>query len=374
MQRSRQLLALIVAAVLSVGLAASVDATPASPARSFTIVATGDMLLHERLWNQARQDATHTGAPEMDFVPLIAAVQPYVSNADLGLCHLETPLAPLAGPYEGYPLFSAPPQIATALATVGYDACSTASNHTFDKGAAGVQRTLDTLDSVGIAHAGSARTPEEALTTTVLDVAGVKVALLSYTYGFNGIPYPNGESWRADVIDAPRILTDARTAKQAGAEVVVVSMHWGTEYEQTPNAQQLELAPPLAQSKDIDLVIGHHAHVVQPVEKIDDTWVAYGLGNLVAAHRTPGEARSEGLLVRFRFAEQPDGRFVTSSAEYLPLLITDAFPVRVLAVAAALSTGQHGTSSAARLQEALDRTTSVVESRGGPAGGLVRIG
>ena len=143
---------------------------------------------------------------------------------------------------------------------------------------------------------------------------------------------------------------------------------------QPPGQDSGRLAPPLAQSKDIDLVIGHHAHVVQPVEKIDDTWVAYGLGNLVAAHRTPGEARSEGLIVRFRFAEQPDGRFVTSSAEYLPLLITDAFPVRVLAVPAALSTGQHGTSSAARLQEALDRTTSVVESRGGPAAGLVRIG
>jgi poly-gamma-glutamate capsule biosynthesis protein CapA/YwtB (metallophosphatase superfamily) len=370
MHRLRRLFVAIVAAVVALGIAAPADATP----RSLTIVATGDMLLHQRLWNQARQDAARTGASEMDFVPLIAAVQPYVSSADLGLCHLETPLAPPGGPYEGYPLFSVPPQIASALATVGYDACSTASNHTFDQGATGVQRTLDTLDGLGIAHAGSARTPEEAVTPTVLAVAGVKVALLSYTYGFNGIPYPNGESWRADVIDAPTILTDARNAKQAGAEVVVVSMHWGTEYEQTPNAQQLELAPLLAQSKDIDLVIGHHAHVVQPIEKIDDTWVAYGLGNLVAAHRTPGEARSEGLLVRFRFAEQPDGRFAASNAEYLPLLITDAFPVRVLDVPAALSTGQFGTSSATRLQEALDRTTTVVESRNGPAAGLVRMG
>lgn len=370
MHRLGRLFAAIVAVVVALGIAAPADAAP----RSFTIVATGDVLLHQRLWNQARQDAAQTGAPEMDFAPLIAAVQPYVSSADVALCHLETPLAPPGGPYEGYPLFSAPPQIATALATVGYDACSTASNHTFDKGAAGVQRTLDTLDTAGIAHAGSARTPEEAGRATVLDVSGVNVALLSYTYGFNGIRYPNGETWRGNVIDPPKILADARNAKQIGAEVVVVAMHWGTEYQQMPNTQQLELAPVLAQSPDVDLVIGHHAHVVQPVEKIDDTWVAYGLGNLVAAHRTPGDARSEGLLVRFRFAEQPNGRFAATSAEYLPLLITDAIPVRVLDVPTALSTGQHGTSTAARLQEALNRTSSIVESRGGPAAGLVRMG
>jgi Bacterial capsule synthesis protein PGA_cap len=352
--------------------APAAEPTPAQ--RTFTIVATGDMLLHQRLWNQARHDAAQTGAPEMDYSPLIASVQPYVASADLGLCHLETPLAPPGGPYEGYPVFSVPPQIVTALDSVGYDACSTASNHTFDKGAVGVQRTLDTLDSVGIAHAGSARTPEEAAHPTVLDVAGVKVALLSYTYGFNGIPYPNGETWRANLIDPAAILATARSAKQAGAEVVAVSMHWGTEYQQNPNAQQLEVAPVLAQSPDIDVVIGHHAHVVQPVEKIGDTWVAYGLGNLVAAHRTPGDARSEGLLVRFRFTEQPDGRFLATAAEYLPLLITDTFPVRVIDVPATLASGQYGASSVERLQEALSRTTSVVESRGGAAAGLVRIG
>jgi hypothetical protein len=347
---------------------------PVAPPRAFSITATGDMLLHERLWNQAKRDAAQTGASDMDYVPLIAAVQPYVAGTDVGLCHLETPLAPFGGPYEGYPTFSAPPQIVTALVSVGYDACSTASNHTFDKGAVGIQRTLDTLDDAGLAHAGSARSPEEAAHITVLDVGGVKVALLSYTYGFNGIPYPNGEAWRANLIDPSAILAAASSAKQAGAEVVIVSMHWGTEYQHTPNSQQLQLAPVLAGSPDVDLVIGHHAHVVQPIEKIGDTWVVYGLGNLVAAHRTPAEARSEGLLVRFRFTEQPDGTFEVTTAEYVPLLITDAFPVRVLDVPVAVASGQYGSSNAERLQQALSRTTFIVESRGGPAAGLVRIG
>ena len=105
------------------------------------------------------------------------------------------------------------------------------------------------------------------------------------------------------------MVADAAAARQRGAEVVVVALQWGDEYEHEPNAQQQQVAPVLAQSPDIDILIGHHAHVVQPIEKIGKTWVVYGLGNLVAAHATPGDANDEGLLVRFAFTEQPDGRF-----------------------------------------------------------------
>lgn len=346
------------------------------PPRTVTLVATGDLLLHERLWKQAGDDAAATGAPEMDYAPMLGAVAPYVSAADLAVCHLETPLAPAGGPYAGYPLFSAPPSIVTALDALGYDACSTASNHVFDQGAAGLARTLDTLDAAGLAHAGSARTPEEAATTTMLDVAGVDVALLSFTYGFNGIPYPGGETWRAPLIDAGAITAAAAAARTRGAQIVVVALHWGTEYRQGPDQLQLEVAPAVAASPDVDLVIGHHAHVVQPVEKLGRTWVAYGLGNLVAAHREPGEPRSEGLLVRFTFTEQPGpgGRFEATAAEYLPLLVTDPFPVRVLDVPAALAAGAYGSTTRERLETALARTTAVVESRGGVAAGLRRLG
>jgi len=348
--------------------------TPTFTPRTFSLVATGDLLLHERLWSQAEQDAAGAGATGMDFAPMLAAIQPYTSAADLALCHLETPLAPPGGPFKGYPLFSVPPQILPALVSLGYDACSTASNHSFDQGGVGSQRTLDALDASGIAHAGSARTPEEAAQTTILDVNGVKVALLSYTYGFNGIPYPNGETWRANLIDAGAITSAAATARQRGAQVVILALHWGTEYQQTPDALQLELAPQLAQDPNIDIVIGHHAHVVEPIEKIGRTWVVYGMGNLIAAQRRPAEPRSEGLLVRFGFTERPDGRFDVTTAEYLPLYDTDAHPIRVLDVPRSLATGDYGTTDRARLELALSRTTSVVESRGGPVAGLVRIG
>ena len=362
------------AAVSSSTPAAAGSPSPSTPRpRSFTLVATGDVLLHPPLWAQARMDAAHAGREPMDYALMLAAVKPYVSGADIAICHLETPLASPSGPYAGYPLFSVPPQVVPALAATGYDVCSTASNHTFDQGAPGIERTLDDLDAAGIAHAGSARTPAEAALTTILDAHGVKVAFLSYAYGFNGIPYPGGDRWRANVIDVPAILAAARTARERGAQVVVVAMHWGTEYQQTPSAQQRELAPELARSPDIDVIISHHAHVVEPIEKIGHTWVVYGLGNLVAAHSPPSAVNAEGLLVRFTFTQTSTGRFTVTKAEYEPLLVTRNRPIRVLDVPVALATHAYGTSTRARLLQALARTTRVVDSRGAVPAGLVAI-
>ena len=355
--------------------AESPTVTPTPEPRTFTLVASGDVLLHERLWHQAEQDASGT---VMDFAPQLANVAPVVSGADLAICHLETPLAPADGPFTGYPTFSGPPQVVPALVAAGYDACTTASNHTFDKGADGVTRTLDALDASGLAHAGSARTPQEADATTILDVTTeqgpVRLALLSYTYGFNGIPYPDGETWRADEIDEATILADAATARSLGAEVVVVALHWGTEYDQEPNEQQRDLAPRLIASPDVDLLLGHHAHVVQPVENVGGEWVVYGMGNLMANHAEPEGPKAEGLLTRFTFTEDlATGTFSVPVAEYLPLYQTYEFPIEVLDVPAALASGDTGTTTASRLQTALTRTTEVVTSRGGAEHGLVPL-
>src|SRR5918996_143018 len=303
------------------------------PPRSFTLVATGDVLLHTALWDQARADAAAAGRAGHDFGPMLSGIQPVVSAADLAICHMETPVAPPGGPFSSYPSFSVPREIAPALAATGYDACTTASNHTYDRGADGVDRTLDALDSAGIQHAGSARTPDEATAVTLLDAGVARVALLSYTYSFNGVPPPNGQAWRSNPIDEAKIVADAAAARARGADVVVVSLHWGDEYRHEPNAQQLDLAPRLIRSPDIDLLLGHHAHVVQPLERIDGEWVVYGLGNLVAHHDTLGAANEEGLLVRFTFTEpdRPAGRWRVNAAEYAPVLVLkDRLPVRVV--------------------------------------------
>lgn len=346
--------------------------TTTAPPRTFTLVATGDVLLHSRLWAQAEADAAAAGKAGRDFAPTLASIRPVVESADLAVCHLETPIAPPEGPFAGYPAFSVPPEIVPGLATTGYDACTTASNHSFDRGGAGVDRTLAALDASGVAHAGMARNPEEAARVTTVGAGPARVALLSFTYGFNGIPYPDGQLWRADIIDEARILADARRARAAGADVVVVALHWGDEYVHDPNAQQSEMAPRLIASDDIDLLLGHHAHVVQPLENVGGEWVVYGMGNLVATHSTPGAANHEGLMVRFTFTEDRDGGWRATSAEYAPLLMVTDGTLRVLDVDATLAAGS-APGLADRLALARDRTAAIVASRGATAAGLTGL-
>ncbi len=303
---------------------------------------------------------------------MLAGVKPYVNAADLAICHLETPLAPERGPFSGYPDFSGPPQIVAALKSTGYDACSTASNHTLDQGSAGIGRTLAALDQAGIAHAGSARSPAESRRITLLRVHGVQVAFLSYAYGFNGHTYPGGQTWRANRIDVRTIEDDARRARGLGAQVVITALHWGTEYQQAPSAQQRQLAPVLAKSGVIDLIISHHSHVVEPIQRIGRVWVVYGLGNLIAFHSTPGLANQEGLLASFTFTRS-GSHWTVTQAGFLPLLVTRSAPIRLLSVPSALRTRRYGSSSRDRLTQALQRTTTVVTSLGGTQEGLTRL-
>jgi hypothetical protein len=355
------------AAALARAHAAYVAAHP----RTFTLVATGDVLLHTALWDQARADAASSGHPGgHDFGPMLAGIRPVVRGADVAICHMETPIAPTGGPFSSYPSFSVPPEIAPALAATGYDACTTASNHTYDRGAEGVRRTLDALDAAGIRHAGSARTPEEAGAPTMLDVDGVRLALLSYTFGFNGIPAPDGQAWRSNPIDERRILADAGIARRRGAEVVVVALHWGDEYNHEPNGQQQALAPRLIRSPDIDLLLGHHAHVVQPIEAVDGEWVVYGMGNLVSNQGSQGPDKLEGLLVRFTFTERSDGHWQATMAEFSAVLTDDRGPIRVVDVRRALADPATDPRLRPRLETAWHRTATIAGARGAPAHGL----
>jgi len=336
-------------------------------------VASGDLLIHDGVRMQAQQDARAAGRGDsFDFLPTLANTTPLIHGADLAICHLEVPLAPAGGPYLGFPLFYAPPQVAPALDLQGYDTCSTASNHALDHGARGVASTLAALDAVGIRHTGTARSAAEAARPTIIDVNGVAVAQMSYAYGFNGIPRPAGRRWLANAIDDGRILPDAAAARRAGADVVIVSLHWGAELQHVPTARQISLARKLLASPDVDLVIGHHAHVVQPLEKIGDKWVAYGLGNLVASksHNFAGGATREGIIPRFTFTEQPDRRFLVTMVEVTPTYIDASRALRVLDTRAAM-TNRRAVADPVRLRKARDRTARVVLSRGARADGLV---
>ncbi|WP_345289076.1 CapA family protein [Streptomyces gulbargensis] len=311
----------------STGPAPSAAPGGASAPAGFTLIASGDVLPHDSIIRRAAQDA---GGDGYDFTPMLSGVRPVVSAADLAICHMETVYGEPGGPYTGYPSFKSPPEIAAALRTTGYDSCSTASNHTLDDGAAGLRRTLDALDRAGVRHAGSARTAEEAARPTLLTAGGATVAQLAYTYDTNGRPLPEGQPWAVNLIDEAKVIADARAARAAGADVVVVSLHWGTEWQTEPDERQLTLARTLTASRtgtrpDIDLIIGTHAHVPQAYEKVNGTWVVYGMGDQIAGdminHVGAYDPRgNQGTLGRFTFAPpaRPGGRWEVTKAEFVP--------------------------------------------------------
>lgn len=339
--------------------------------RGFTLVASGDVLPHSSIIDRARFDAGGTG---YDFRPMLAGIRSVVSPADVALCHMETVYG-ANGDYTGYPAFKSPPEVAPALAATGYDGCSTASNHTLDDGADGIRRTLDALDRAGVRHAGSARTEEEARTVTVLQAGPAKVAHLAYTYDTNGVPLPDGQPWAVNLIDETTVLADARAAREAGADVVVVSLHWGTEWQDAPDERQLTLTRSLTAARsgnrpDIDLILGTHAHVPQAYEKVNGTWVIYGMGDQIAGEMTNHQGArdprgNQSTLGRFTFAPpaRPGGRWEVTKAEFVPQLF-DVDAGRVVNLNRAIAQG-------AGVQAVRDRIRDIVLSRGAAEDGLV---
>ncbi|MDQ3484853.1 MAG: CapA family protein [Actinomycetota bacterium] len=345
----------------------STEQTESPEPRTFTVVMSGDMLLHEGLWETAQDDAQRTGRGEMDFRPLLGHMRSVTAGADLAVCHMETPLAARGGPYQGYPVFSAPPAIVPALEWAGYDACTTASNHSIDQGFEGLTRTLDYFDTAGIAHAGTFATREASREPLLLDVAGAKVALISATYGTNGIPLPAEQPWSVPLMKVAKIKQLAARAKAQGADVVMVALHWGLEYMHEPTSDQLAIARQLTLSPDIDFIYGHHAHVVQPYDKINGTWVAFGLGNAVAQQETDIEGVYDGTTCRVTFTERPDGTFVVKRLEYIPTMITrydgGINPMRVLNVSRALDDSRY-TDLRGQLRATERRVSAVIDQRG----------
>lgn len=375
--RSR-LVALALTAALAAGAACQANdhKAPGQPGasakgpRGFTLVASGDILPHTSIIDRARFDAHGSG---YDFRPMFAGVESVVSRADLALCHMET-IYGEGGQYSGYPAFKSPPEVAKGVAATGYDGCSTASDHSLDDGAAGILRTLNALDEARVRHAGSARTEGEARSVTVLRAGPAKVAHLAYTYGVNGFPLPPGQPWAVNMIDEAKILADARAARKAGADVVVVSLHWGTEWQDAPDDAQLALARDLTAARTgdrpaIDLILGTHAHVPQAYEKVNGTWVIYGMGDQVAGAMYNGQGvqdprGNQSTLGRFTFAppDRPGGRWEVSKAEFVPQLF-DIDAGRVINLNRALAKG-------AELRGVRDRIRDIVLSRGAAKDGL----
>jgi poly-gamma-glutamate synthesis protein (capsule biosynthesis protein) len=332
-----------------VAVAKAAPPAPAPPAR-FTILGAGDILTHMGVVRSASTSGT------TDFSPLLAGLDAWVGGSDLALCHLEVPVAPPGSAPSGYPMFGAPAELARDLAEQGWDGCSTASNHSIDRGLPGVVATLDALDAVGLGHVGTARAAEEQARPQLyeLERAGQRltVAHLAGTYGLNGLRVPDDAPWAVTMLDAGALVAAAQAVRDAGAHLVVVSMHAGTEYTETLTPEQTDVAAQLAASGAVDLVIGHHAHVPQRIERLpggpDGTgmWVAFGLGNLLSNQDDDccDPRTSNGVVLTATVERRsPTGPARVTGVEWTAATVDRAAGHRLLAIPDALAAPPGGT-------------------------------
>ena len=351
----------------------SADATSATstPAElSFTLAVSGDILPHSRLWQGAKRNATANSTASKDtdvydFRPMFALVKPILSSVDLAICHLETPIAPAGEKLSTFPFFGVPIEITDALAYAGYDRCSTASNHAMDRGARGINTTLNALDRVRISHTGMARTPQEINPKLIL-VNGISIAHMSYTFSYNGLPAANGETWRSALIDTDRILRDVRLARKLGAQVVLLSMHWGNERESAPSSYQTKIADAITKSGEVNLIIGSHAHVLQPIKSVNGTFVIYGLGNFLSdMPTTPKDppwpaSTQDGAIVTTKITVASDGKVLVAKPVVTPTWVDRNSGWQIRSVVSDLKNNVISGATRAELQASLKRTTLVL--------------
>jgi len=320
-----------------------------------TMAFVGDILPHSPLVARAQDN-------EQGFSPMFEDITPLIAAADLAICHLETPIAPQGEELSTFPFFGVPPTITEAIAKAGFDRCSTASNHTYDRGVKGIDETINALLANNVAQSGMARTPSEIEPQT-FSVKGVTLSHLSYTFSYNGLSLPQDQEWRSALIDTDRILRDAKTAREMGASAVIISMHWGNEMSHQLNSQQVSVADALTKSGFVDLIVGHHAHVVQPIEKVNGVWVMYGMGNVLSNlptdERWPASSQDAGVFT-ITMRRNADGNFSFDSPIVHPTWVDKQNGWIIRDIEKSLSNSNNSGVNARELELSLGRTTRVL--------------
>ncbi len=282
---------------------------------TLTLMFIGDVMSHMPQVDAARlPDGTY------DYAPCYRFLAPYIASADICIANMEVPLA--GAPYSGYPQFSCPDAMMSQLFDAGVDVFLTANNHTCDKGAKGIRRTIQVMDSLGIPHVGTYldSTDFQQRNPLMVERDGFRVAVLNYTYGTNGIPAPN--PFIVNMLDSAAIARDIARARELKADYIVVMPHWGIEYERKQNKGQKGYANYMYEC-GADMVIGGHPHVVQPItlENKNEYGVAqrvtaYSLGNFVSNQRK--RYTDGGIIVKCEIVCDTNGTVRVTNYEYLP--------------------------------------------------------
>ena len=288
---------------------------------TFSLAAIGDVMCH----NTQYMDAYNSSTDSYDFSYVFEDIETYIQSADISIGSLETTFAGKDRGYSNYPTFNSPEQLAYDLSEMGLDVLSTAGNHALDKGFSGLSNTLDVLDDANISHSGTYRTQEDRDSVLIKDVKGVKVAILSYTYGTNGIPVPSDKEFCVNLIDKDLIKQDIENAKSQNADVIISCMHWGIEYQTIQNKEQENLADFLFEN-GVDIILGNHPHVLQPMEKrsvtledgtVKDCFVIYALGNFICDQNSENTRNS--IILNLDITKNPDGKISIDKVDYVPI-------------------------------------------------------
>ena len=267
----------------------------------------------EQIWSAENRE-THT----YNYDDVFQYIKPVISEADISIANFEVTLG--GPPYTGYPQFSSPPALASACKNAGIDYFVTANNHTADRGKKGIAGTIYRLDSIGIPHTGTFldKADRDSLYPLIIKKEGISIALLNYTYATNGIVVP--EPLIVNMLDKDLITGDIKKAKKSNPDLIVLFLHWGTEYDTVPSKSQTDLADYFF-SQGVDLIIGSHPHVLQKMVWVKSTGgmkdriVVYSLGNFVSNQRKP--KTDGGSMVRIEITGNSNKFSVTDAGYYL---------------------------------------------------------
>jgi len=264
---------------------------------TITLLFAGDIMCHKPQVISAQTDSTY------DFLGWFKHIKPIIERSDIAFANLETTLSS-TGRYSGYPRFKSPDELAYAIEKAGFDVIVTSNNHSNDTGPKGVLHTIDVLKSLGLQQTGTFKSTieKELFYPLVFEKAGLKIALLNYTYDTNGVP--TRAPALVNLIDTLAIKKDIRQAKLANPDLIISFMHWGYEYHPKPNLKQIRMTKMMIR-EGVDHIIGAHPHVVQPVENLDGHLVAYSLGNFISNQRK--KLTDGGIMVQMTVIKDNEG-------------------------------------------------------------------
>lgn len=247
-------------------------------------------------------------------------VKDYFNNSDFTIGNLETVTVGAKEKYTGYPVFNTPVDYVTALNKAGVDFFVTSNNHSLDKGKKGVLSTIDSLKSLNIGYAGTYYSQKDRDSIRIVDIKGIKIAILAYTYGTNGNGIPKGHEYLINLIDTTLIKKDIAKAKSLSPDIILTYFHFGDEYKQEPTAFQKTIVKKVI-TYGADIIIGSHPHVLEPIayfkgnNQLDSGFVAYSLGNFISNQR---ERYTDcGVILKFTLAKSRNNVSL-GGVEYLP--------------------------------------------------------